>query len=681
MKNRVFMNTFLKLPKLLRFLLIFIPSLTLLFVLLRIAFFIVFSDASSPLTLHDLLKSMWIGARFDLRMVVVMALPLFLFGWIKWLSPFKYQMAHYGWLFYLAVVFFAYGMFYVFDFGHYAYLSTRLDFTALRFLENLDISAEMVWESYPVVWILLGIVVTNLIFIFLTSRLFKIITEQKKCTLTLPHAIIFAVLSFLLLFIAGYSKFSQYPLRWSDAAFSKHPFATQLAYNPIHYFLDTIKNGRVAYDMAKVREYYPMMSDFLGVTNQDAKTLNFQRRVLPTHPIGSQPNVVIIIMESFASYKSSLSNNPLNPSPNIKYLADNGIYFKNYFTPATGTARSIYCTLTSMPDVELQGTSSRNPLIVNQHSIAHDFSSCSKSYFIGGSASWGNIRGMLNQSLDNLNLYEEEAYSAPRTDVWGISDIDLAREANGYLSKMKEPFFSVIQTSGNHRPYTIPKESYGFQERLNISEEEIQKYGFDSLAEYNSFRFMDYSIGHFMQEAQKSSYYKNTIFVFYGDHGISGNAGQHVSKGESSSALDLGALRVPFIIYSPLIKEPKMYDKVVSEVDVLPTIASMLNISYVATTIGRDMFDEKYDDKRYAFTITHSSNPILGVLGEKYYFRTRQDGTMSGLYDAYSDDPLKNHASEQPELYKKMRDLTYGIYETSKYIPYFNKREDVKNSQ
>ncbi|MCX6076188.1 MAG: sulfatase-like hydrolase/transferase [Campylobacterales bacterium] len=673
------MNTLLKLPKLLRFLLLFITSLTLLFVLMRVAFFIAFNDPSSPLTLHDLFKSMWLGLRFDLRMVVFMILPLFFLGWIKGLSPFKYRAAHYFWLAYLSLVFAAYVMFYVFDFGHYSYLRTRLDFTALRFLENLDISAEMVWQSYHVLWIVLGILLANLVFIFLTSRLFKIITDQKNVNLTPLSGLIFSFIAFVALFIAGYSKFSQYPLRWSDAAFSKHPFATQLTYNPIHYFLDTVKNGRVAYDEAKVREYYPVIADFLGVADKNVKTLNFQRRVLPAHPVGKQPNIVIIIMESFASYKSSVSGNPLNPSPNVKYLADNGLYFKNYFSPATGTARSIYCTLTSLPDVELQGTSSRNPLIVNQHSIAHDFNSCEKSYFIGGSASWGNIRGMLSQSLDNLALYEEESYSAPRTDVWGISDIDLAREANGYLSKMKEPFFSVIQTSGNHRPYTIPKESYGFQEKLNIDENEIKKYGFESLNEYNSFRFMDYSIGHFMEEAKKSGYYKNTIFVFYGDHGISGNTGEHVTKGENSSALDLGALRVPFIIYSPLITEPKVYERVVSEADVLPTIASMLNISYVATTMGRDMFDAQFDDKRYAFTITHSSNPFIGLVGDKYYFKSRYDGTMSGLYDIYSSEPLKNYASEQPELFKKMKDLTYGIYETSKYIPYFNKREDVKN--
>jgi len=283
---------------------------------------------------------------------------------------------------------------------------------------------------------------------------------------------------------------------------------------------------------------------------------------------------------------------------------------------------------------------------------------------------------MLNQSMDSLKLYEEGDYSSPRNDVWGISDIDLFREADSVLQKTKEPFFSIIQTSGNHRPYTIPDNSYGFKVRDDISEDEVKRYGFDSLKEYNSFRFMDYSVGYFMQEARKSDYYKNTIFVFWGDHGISSNAGEHVSKGESSSRLDLGALRVPFIIYSPLIKEPKVYDKVVSEVDALPTIASLANISYTATTLGRDMFDKRFDNQRFAFSITHSSNPLIGLIGEKYYYRTRADGTNAALYDIYSDRPLKDHSKENPTVVKKMRDLTYGIYETSKYIPHFNKRED-----
>ena len=672
------MNLFLKLPKLLRFLLLFLASLTLLLSLMRFAFYLVFNDHESPLLMVDLFKSLWIGLRFDLRMGVLMVLPLFLLGGIQWLNPLRYNLVRYIWLGYLSLVFSVFVAFYVFDFGHYAYLNTRLDFTALRFLENLDISAEMVWESYPVIKIAIAMILVNLLFIYLTNKLFVKIAAQRDVKLSLVKILAFSVISFLVMFLAGYGKLSQYPLRWSEAAFSKHPFATQLTYNPMHYFFDTWKNGRISYDEKIVQKYYPLMADFLQIEEKNATSLNFKREVKPLSSVGEKPNVVVVILESFASYKSSVSGNPIDPSPHLNSLAQNGIYFKNYFTPATGTARSIYCTITGLPDVELQGTSSRNPLIVNQHSIIEDFKGYEKHYFIGGSASWGNIRGMLNQSMDDLRLHEEESYEAPRTDVWGISDIDLFREAHKALLVAQEPFFSIIQTSGNHRPYTIPDESYGFKIRTDVSDAEVQKYGFASVEEYNSFRFMDHSIGHFMELAKESSYYKNTIFVFWGDHGISASTGLHVSPGEGKSNLDLGALRVPFVIYSPLIKEPKMYDKVVSEVDAMPTIASLANISYTGTTLGRDMFDTRFDESRYAFSITHSSNPLIGLIGEKYYYRTRADGTNAGLYDIYSQTPLEDHSKEQPEITQKMKELMFGIYETSKYIPHFNKREALQ---
>ena len=147
---------------------------------MRIAFYIAFNDPESPLIMADFIKSMWLGMRFDIRMGVLMLLPLFFLGGIKWFSPFNYKSARYVWLAYLSAIFSAYVMFYVFDFGHYAYLNTRLDFTAMRFVENMAISAEMVWESYPVIPITIAILVTNLVFIYLTNKLFVSISKQEN---------------------------------------------------------------------------------------------------------------------------------------------------------------------------------------------------------------------------------------------------------------------------------------------------------------------------------------------------------------------------------------------------------------------------------------------------------------------------------------------------------------------
>ncbi len=663
-----------KIPRLLRFLTLFTLGFALLLTLFRVSFYFYFVDPLSHLSSYDMSMALWLGSRFDLRMIVIMAVPLFFLGALPWFSPFKKKIAKTFWLGYLGLMFATFMLFYAVDAGYYAYLGTRLDFTSTRLLVDFKTSMEMVWQSYPIVWILLGYFSLIGAFVFIINKLFLKLQTCEIKESSVIFKIFMGITSFFILFALGWGKLDQYPLRWSDASFSKHPFAAQLTYNPIHYFFDTWKNGRASYDIKKVKEHYDLMADYLGVEHKDKEHLNFKRSAAPTLTVGEKPNVVIVIMESFASYKSTVSGNPIDPSPCLKEYADKGWYFKNFYTPTVGTARSIYATLTSLPDVELHGTSSRNPLIVNQHSIFEDFKGYKKLYFIGGSASWGNIRGMLNESMDDLDLYEETRYKSPRTDVWGISDADLALESSQVLATQKEPFVAIIQTSGNHRPYTIPANAHGFKERTDVSLAEVKKYGFASLQEYNSFRFLDYSVGLFMKEASKSAYYKNTIFVFWGDHGIDGYS-QHVPPAESTSNLALGSYRVPFVIYSPMIKDPKVVDTVMSELDAVPSVASLAGVKYTATTLGRNVFDPKFKDSHYAYIMMNRADPTLGVVGEKYCYKTT--GKYEGLYEIAGKDPMVDHRAEDPELFEKMKKLTQGIYETAQYIPYFNKRKDA----
>lgn len=78
------------------------------------------------------------------------------------------------------------------------------------------------------------------------------------------------------------------------------------------------------------------------------------------------------------------------------------------------------------------------------------------------------------------------------TDVWGLSDLDLFREAAAALTKSPKPFVAVIQTAGFHRPYTIPEDNAGFQIK-QPSEAILKNYGFTGADEYNSLRFSDHS--------------------------------------------------------------------------------------------------------------------------------------------------------------------------------------------
>lgn len=661
-----------RIPRLTRFLGLTVLVYVIVFSAARLVFWQLYDNPNDPLGSADLLKALYIGLKFDLRLALLIILPIFLFGWIKQLSPLDNAFGRGLWLGYLLLVTMGSVLFYVTDFGHYAYLHVRVDSSVLRFLTNPLISLEMVWQSYPVIIWLIALTLLLAGFTFSIHRMLRI---HKEATYEPLHGwyktIMVSTTVFLVLF-GIYGKISWYPLRWSDAFFSNHAFASTVTFNPVLYFYDTYKNGGMPYDEEAVQQSYSEVAGYLGVENTDATSLNFSRKVVPAKQPDKPYNVIVVILESFASYKSGLSGNPLQPTPHFDKIARNGLYFPNFYTPTTGTARSVFCAVTGIPDVQMGDTSSRNPTIVNQHVIMDEFKGYEKYYFLGGSASWRNIHAMLANNIQDLNIYEEGSYESPRTDVWGISDLDLFKEAHKVLQHEEKPFFAVIQTSGNHRPYTIPENNEDFELR-DASQEELNRYGFESVDEFNSYRFMDHSIGHFMQQVKEAGYFDNTVFAFFGDHGIAGNAGIHTYKGDTQLAL--GQNRVPFVVYAPsLIPEGRVVETVASETDVMTSLASLTGHAHTNTTLGRDLFDPRFDQDRHAFIIAHSASTSIGVVNDEFYFRMPVNSNEGSLHRLDSEEPRQDVSSQHPELAEKMKKLSRGLYESARYISNNNPR-------
>ena len=668
------MSLIYRIPPLTRFLGLTALVYVALFFAARLAFWQLYDNPNDPLANGDLLQALYIGLKFDLRLALLIILPMLLLGWLKPLSPFDSGFGRKFWLAYLLLATLGAVLFYVTDFGHYAYLHVRVDSTVLRFLTNPLISLEMVWQSYPVIPWLIALALLLGAFVFAIRRMLRIHAQARHEPLHgwRKTAMVCATL-FLVLF-GIYGKISWYPLRWSDAFFSNHAFASTVAFNPVLYFYDTYKNGGMPYDEEAVKRYYPQVAGYLGVDNVDASTLTFARQVAPVNQPGKPFNVVVVILESFAAYKSGLSDNPLQPTPHFDAVAKKGLYFPNFYTPTTGTARSMFCAVTGIPDVQLGDTSSRNPTIVNQHVIIDEFAGYEKYYFLGGSASWRNIRAMLANNIQNLNIYEEGSYESPRIDVWGISDLDLFKEAHKVLQHEKKPFFAVIQTSGNHRPYTIPANNEGFELR-DASQQELERYGFESVDEFNSYRFMDHSIGYFMQKVKEAGYFDNTVFAFFGDHGITGFAGVHAGKADSQ--LGLGSNRVPFVLYSPaLIPEGRVVESVASETDVMTTLASLTGHAHTNTTLGRDLLNPRFDQDRHAFIIAHAARTQIGVVNRDFYFQMPIDAEAGSLHRLDSDEPRRDISRQYPELAEEMKRLTRGLYESARYITNNNPRLD-----
>ena len=662
-----------RIPRLVRW----IVSVVLLFLLLMtLGRFIIFWKFNPPGKAFSG-SAFIMGLRFDARVVCVIGLLMLLLCAIPYINPFKNSRAKTFWNILLPVLFLLMILVLAIDYYHFDYLHQRLNATVLNYLQDAGISFSMMWQSYPLPWIGLALILAFLLGRLLFSRLLARYMEQES--FYKRKARLLYVLTFLVLGGFIFGKIGQFPLRWSDAYTLSDDFKANLALNPFQSFLSTLSFRNASYDIQKVKAGYPLMASALGLSRPDSNALNFERIIPASGANSNRPNVVLVICESFSAYKSSMYNNPLNTTPYFAELCRNGIFFDRCFTPAYGTARGVWATITGIPDVESPKTASRNPNAVDQNTIINSFEGYNNFYFLGGSATWANIRGVLTNNIRNLKLYEQDDYNAKKIDVWGISDKNLFFEANKVLRQQTSPFFAIIQTADNHRPYTIPAEDRDQFKLRSFSADSLKRFGFESNEEMNAFRYTDFGYEQFMEAARKEKYFDNTLFVFIGDHGIRYNGTlEHFPKSWTEQGLTCE--HVPLLFYAPKLLQPKRISDVCSQVDVLPTIAALAGTGYRNNSLGRNLVDTTpalpfipWQQQKYAFVIDHDVKTI-GLVGNQYYYLKNLKTGKEEMVSMTGNEPVPVNP-QTDSLRSYLQKLTEAYYETAKYLLLNNKKK------
>ncbi|PWU01542.1 MAG: hypothetical protein C5B52_07215 [Bacteroidetes bacterium] len=660
-----------RIPRFTRLILTTALVLLVTMTILRLCLFIFFNRQGNSLA--DCFPSLALGARYDCRYIaIILLIPLLLCN-SRYFDVFRTTRGRRFWFSWLSVLVGILILFYALDFAYYDYLTQRLNAGVLNFLQDAAISAKMVWQTYPVLRLLLGIVVVSWFIVWILKRVYKRILATKPAE-NRSSRIIWPVACFLLMALAIFGRVGQYPLRWSDAFTLGNDYKANLALNPAEAFFNTLSFRHSSFDLAAVKEGYPLLSRSLPLPYSSSE-LNFRRAVdAPKNSSKQIPNIVLVICESFSAYKSSMWGNPLNTTPYFKSMCDSGIFFSRCFTPSYGTARGVWATLTGIPDVQVPTTASRNPLIVDQHTIMNDFVNSEKYYFIGGSTSWANIRGVLSSNISNLHLYEQQNYDAATVDVWGVSDKNLFLQANKILAKEDKPFFAIIQTADNHRPYTIPKEDEAEFKRKDFPKEELNKYGFESNDEMNAFRYTDFCYQKFIEAAKNEKYFDNTIFVFVGDHGIAGEAGDMFPRPWTDMRLD--NMHVPLLFYSPKLLSPLRGDMICSQIDVMPTIAGLAHIDYTNTTLGRDLLDSSFsnDPSRHFAFLFDVDMKSIGLANNQYFFRRSLNGSREDFVSILNNDPVVP-SPHTDSIKSNMKSLTLAMYNASQYLLFNNKKK------
>jgi phosphoglycerol transferase MdoB-like AlkP superfamily enzyme len=653
-----------KIPKTILWVINLFLIFLLIFTLFRFATYLAFKPKN--ISFGELIPSFLMGVQYDLRWIAIILLPIVVISMVPSFSPFYAARNKRWWTWYLAIITFVVFFFFAADFGSFSYNQTRLDAGAMNFVEDPGISLRMMWQTYPMVWMILGLVIAVLLFRWMYHKShWRVISQTEG--LGIPYRRKFFIITTLIFAFFIYGRLAWPPLTWKQCFVFRDNFKSYLALNPLQNFFATLRLRRPEFNEQKARDAFPLIKEWLPLPPEN--DFSYRRTIVPgSNALESRPNIVLVMCESFSMYKSTMSGNPLNTTPYFHSLCEKGIFFERCFSPHFSTARGLFAIITGIPDAQLFRFSTRNPLAITQHTIIDNFEGYSKHYFLGGDPEFSNFQGLL-KNIDGLQMHTGDSLHYPKINVWGISDKDLFLEANSVFSKESKPFFAIVQTSDNHRPYMIPPGDTVDFKRSFVTPAELEKYGFESLDEYNTFRYSDYCFKKFMEAAEKENYFHNTIFVFIGDHGVAGNAEQMYPAAWTDHRLT--DEHVPLLFYAPYLLKPQQRTEVVSQIDVLPTIAGMIQQPYVNTTLGRDLLDPA---KKTNFAFITNTAGKIGLVNDDFYFMKNLNFPDEQLVPIrYTDMPYTK--SQRDSIQQRLSEFTSAFFETARYMLMNNREE------
>ncbi|MDH3510376.1 MAG: LTA synthase family protein [Gammaproteobacteria bacterium] len=370
------------------------------------------------------------------------------------------------------------------------------------------------------------------------------------------------------------------PVNPSIAAFSQDSMVNQLPLNSPYSLVYAIYEQRR--DAAQKGIHYGAMDDDevlnvilteAGIAPSErldaaAPTLHHQ---IATHAREQPLNLVIILEESLgADFVGSLGGKDLTPE--LDELADRGIWLERLYATGTRSVRGIEALLCGFTPTAMRSVVKLGETQLNFFTLASllERRGYQTSFVYGGESHFDNMRRF---SLNNgfQTIIDQDDYEQPVfLGSWGVSDEDLFNRAHDVFSKAGEqPFFSLVFTSSNHPPFDIP------ENRVSMS-----SYG----PRETAVKYADYALGRFIDMARQSNYWENTVFLIVADHSFGLNGGKLVP---------VELFRIPGLILGGTI-EPRRISGIASQIDLLPTLLSLIGLSSDHPSIGRDLTLPEY---------------------------------------------------------------------------------------
>ena len=452
--------------------------------------------------------------------------------------------------------------------------SVRFNFIALDYLVFTTEVIGNIRESYPVGKIIAALLALTVLLLWILRKpRFVAVAADGRRKPQLAWAIVLAVLAWGVAY------------KMTPPEFSGSSYANELADNGWRSFLWAARQNKLDY-----RQFYATRPD--NEVLNDLRRLSGRDRVTATlQPVqkvafkpalgqnGKQPNVVVVMMESMSAEYMETFGSDENLTPNLDRLGKEGMLFTHLYAAGTRTVRGLEALSAALPP--LPGKSVvRWPNVTNLNTLGATLAArgWSPHFLYGGYGAFDNMNGYFG--AQGYKVTDRTGFKEGLVEfenIWGVADEHLFDQVLIEMDReyaAGKPFFGHIMTASNHIPFTYP------EGRIDIPSPGKRRGGV---------KYADYAVGRFIEMAKQKPWFDNTVFLFVADHCAS-------SAGKAK--IPVHRYHIPAIVYAPKLILPRRVDTLASQIDLVPTLLSMLGLESEDHFVGRDILRMAPEDGR-----------------------------------------------------------------------------------
>lgn len=316
---------------------------------------------------------------------------------------------------------------------------------------------------------------------------------------------------------------------------------------------------------------------------------------------GPQPNVVLIILESFsATYSGRLNGTGEGHMPFLDSLMGHGLTYDHAYANGRRSIDAIPAVVAGLPklmsEAFIESAYAQQPISSLPGLLGKE--GYSSAFFHGGHN--GTMGFDAFAKVAGFQRYVgRKQYPDPKDDdgTWGIRDRPFLQFFAQEMAQQQQPFVNCIFTLSSHHPYTLP-------------EAEAQRFAGGELPIMPTLRYTDDALREFFTTARTMPWYPHTLFVITADH-----TADLMRQGETSgSAFDHW---VPLLYYMPAALPGRTESRITQHIDILPTVLDLIGYQKPFFSFGSSALREE----RQPAAVSESSATWL-IIGEEVQLRS-----------------------------------------------------------